>query len=70
LIQWRSEAHPAQTLKDLGCALIRLEGTHPQGEKVTRTLATIGFEGEFPVSSGSPRLVAHIQTPAGPRVLR
>jgi hypothetical protein len=70
LIQWRSEAHPAETLKDLGCSLIRLEGFHPQAEKVTRMLGSIGFEGEFPVSSGSPRLVAHIQTPAGPRQLR
>jgi hypothetical protein len=69
LIQWRSEAHPADTLKDLGCSLIRLEGLHPQLEKVTRMLGSIGFEGEFPVSSGSPRLLAHIQTPAGARRL-
>lgn len=70
LIQWPSEAHPADTLKELGCSLIRLEGFHPQAEKVTRMLGSIGFEGEFPVSSGAPRLVAHIQTPAGPRRLR
>jgi hypothetical protein len=37
---------------------------------VTSTLQSIGFDGEFPVSSGSPRLVAHIQTPAGLRQLR
>jgi hypothetical protein len=70
LIQWPSEAHPADMLKDLGCSLIRLEGFHPQAEKVTRMLGSIGFEGEFPVSSGGPRLVAHIHTPAGPRQLR
>lgn len=70
LIQWRSEAHPAETLSELGCSLLRLEGSHPQSEKVTRMLASIGFEGEFPVSSGAPRLVAHIQTPGGPRQLR
>ena len=70
LIEWRSEAHPADTLKDLGCSLIRLEGSHPQAGKVTRMLGSIGFEGEFPVSSGAPRLVAHVQTPAGPRQLR
>lgn len=70
LIQWRSEAHPAETLKDLDCSLVRLEGFHPQSEKVTRMLASIGFEGEFAVSPGAPRLVAHIQTPAGPRQLR
>lgn len=70
LIQWPSEAHPAGTLKDLGCSLIRLEGFHPQAEKVTRMLGAIGFEGEFPVSSGKPHLVAHVQTLAGQRVLR
>lgn len=70
LIEWRSKAHPADTLKDAGCSLVRLEGFHPQAEKVTRMLGSIGFEGEFPVSSGGPRLVAHIHTPAGPRPLR
>lgn len=71
LIQWRSEAHPADTLKDQGCSLIRLEGFHPRPGQVKSMLESIGFEGEFPVSPGeTPSLVAHIQTPAGPRRLR
>jgi hypothetical protein len=71
LIQWRSETHPAKTLKDLGCSLLRFEGVHPQPAKVTEMLRSIGFEGEFPVSAGeTPHLAAHIQTPAGPRQLR
>lgn len=70
LIEWRSETHPAQGLKDLGCSLVRFEGFHPQPETVTSVLRSIGFDGEFPVSRGeAPRLVAHIQTPAGPRRL-
>jgi hypothetical protein len=71
LIQWRSEAHPADTLKDLGCSLIRLDGFHPQAGKVASVLKWIGFEGEFLASRGdAPRLTAHIQTPSGQRQLR
>jgi glyoxalase-like protein len=70
LIEWRSETHPAQGLKDSGCSLVRFEGFHPQPETVTSMLRSIGFKGEFPVSrSGTPRLVAHVRTSAGPRRL-
>jgi glyoxalase-like protein len=69
LIQWRSGTHPAQGLKDLGCSLVRFEGFHPRPEMVRSMLRSIGFEGEFPVSSGEPSVVAHIQTPAGPQRL-
>jgi len=71
LIQWISEAHPADTLTDLGCTLIRVEGFHPQAGKVASVLKWIGFEGEFLASRGeAPSLLAHIRTPAGPRRLR
>jgi len=74
LIQWPPETHPTDTLQDLGCSLIRLEGFHPQAEKVRGVLESIGFQGKFSVSplpSGElPYLVAHIQTRAGPRQLR
>jgi len=70
LIQWPPETHPTSTLQDSGCFLIRLEGFHPQAERVSRVLQSIGFEGEFSVSplrrGEAPYLVAHIQTPAGP----
>ena len=70
LIQWLSESHPADTLKDLGCSLVRFEGFHPRPESVTSMLRSIGFDGEFAVSRGeTPYLVAHVQTPAGPRRL-
>lgn len=72
LIQWQ-EIHPADTLQDLGCSLIRLEGFHPEAEKVSAVLESIGFHGEFSVSPLSPGerpyLVAHIQTPTGQREL-
>jgi Glyoxalase-like domain len=69
LIEWRSSAHPADGLKDLGCSLDRFEGFHPRPEKVTAMLKSIGFEGEFPVSKGEAGLVAHVQTPAGAKRL-
>ena len=70
LIQWLSDSHPADTLEDPGCSLVRFEGFHPRPESVTGVLSTIGFEGEFPVSPGEPALVALIRTPHGPRRLR
>ncbi len=69
LIQWLSDSHPADALKDLGCSLVRFEGFHPRPESVADMLWAIGFEGEFAVSPGAPSVVAHIQTPAGPRRL-
>jgi glyoxalase-like protein len=64
LIQWLSDSHPADALKDLGCSLLGFEGFHPEPESVTGMLRTIGFDGEFRVSQGPPRLIAHIRTPA------
>ena len=72
LIQWQ-EIHPADTLQDLGCSLIRLEGFHPEAEKVNAVLESIGFRGDFSVSllapAEQPYLVAHINTPTGQRKL-
>jgi hypothetical protein len=69
LIQWLSDSHPADALEDLGCSLVRFEGFHPRPESVADMLWAIGFEGEFLLSPGAPSVVAHIQTPAGPRRL-
>lgn len=73
LIQWPAGVHPAAMLPESGCALIRLEGFHPEAEKVLCVLDAIGFEGDFRVFELSPDqkpyLVAHIQTPAGLRQL-
>jgi hypothetical protein len=74
LIQWQVEVPPARSLSDSGCSLVRLEGFHPEAERVDSMLASIGFQGEFSVSGlmpgKSPYLVAHIQTSAGVRELR
>ena len=69
LIEWRSDAHPARGLKDLGCSLVGFEGSYPRPEEVMAMLHSIGFDGDCPVSRGEARLVAHIRTPAGERRL-
>lgn len=73
LIQWPSGTHPTNTFQDSGCFLTRLEAFYPEVEKVRAVMASIGFQGDFSVStipSGDrPYLVAHIQTPTGPRQL-
>lgn len=72
MIQWQ-DRHPAGSMKDSGCSLIRLESFHPRAEKVRDMLKAIGFQGDFSVSSlpagEQPYLVAHFQTPGGMRQL-
>jgi hypothetical protein len=74
LIQWPEGIHPAPSLQESGCSLVRLEGFHPDPATVNSVLASIGFEGDFRVSAlpagGQPHLVAHIGTPNGLRQLR
>jgi len=70
LIQWPDARHPADALPDLGCRLARLEGFHPQAAEIQAMLDRIGFAGPFRISSAKEKyLVAHIDTPAGPRRL-
>jgi hypothetical protein len=74
LIEWNSENHPAATLQDTGCSLVRLEAFHPAAPEIASLLRSIGFQDRFtvlPVSrQQSPCLIAHIQTPSGLRELR
>jgi len=73
LIQWNTPTHPASAMQDGGCSLTRLEIFHPEARALTSLLERIGFAGNvqvFPLQDGAqPHLVAHIQTPAGPRQL-
>jgi hypothetical protein len=71
LIEWPAGArHPAQAMPDLGCSLVKLEGFHPEAEKIAAMLDRIGFQGPFSaVKSRTARLVAHIDTPGGMRLL-
>jgi hypothetical protein len=73
LIEWRGEPHPASRLKDLGLSLAKLELFHPNPERVSRLLSSLGLEGPICVSAlaagVAPRLAAQIQTPDGVREL-
>ncbi|MEX2199690.1 MAG: VOC family protein [Burkholderiales bacterium] len=73
LIQWPPGTHPTSTLQDMGCSLVRLEVFHSNTKKVNSVLEAIGFQGDLRVSAlppgEQPYVVAHIQTPTGPRQL-
>ena len=73
LIQWNGDAHPALTLPDAGCSLVRLDGKHPDPARIGRALDAIGFADRFEISAPSPgehaELRAVIDTPRGRCVL-
>jgi len=69
IIQWR-DAHPMDGVRYSGCLLVRVEAFHPRSAEVRAALDAMRFEGPFSISPGDrPRLIAHIRTPAGPRIL-
>jgi glyoxalase-like protein len=69
LIEWKTEAHPASSLQDVGCSLVRLELFHPEAPRISALLRSISVEGEISVApppvGKRPYLAAHIQTPSG-----
>lgn len=73
LIEWETQTHPAAKLQDYGLSLVKLELFHPEPERISRLLQSIGFAGEVSVlPPGGGRtacLLAHIATPQGLRVL-
>ena len=73
LIQWEPGAHPASKLDDSGCSLLRLEGFHPQAQKIAAMLKAVGFNGDFRINPlpehNKPYLVASIRTLGGMRKL-
>ena len=73
LIQWQASAHPASGLEDRGLVLESFEIFHPEPDRVTRLLGALKLDAPVsvrPTPSGeSARLVAHIRTPLGLRVL-
>ncbi len=69
LIEWESEAHPADGLPEAGCELMKLEGFYPEAERARSPLATLGLASTlavFPCGRDEPPgLVAYFKTPAG-----
>lgn len=73
LIEWHSELHPAANMRDSGCCLTMLEAFHPEPERLREELGRLGLSCALTVSAlraaDPPYLVAHIDTPAGERLL-
>jgi hypothetical protein len=70
LIQWDTSHHPAARLPDDGLALVRLDVTHPDPDRVRRLLTAVGFAGPVAIHSGDRVAVAaEIRTPSGVRRL-
>lgn len=73
LIEWQGREHPAAKLQDHGLSLAKLELFHPEPERISRLLHSLGLEGPFSVTAASggrtPYMVAHISTPQGLRLL-
>jgi hypothetical protein len=73
LIEWQTTVHPASTLQDHGLSLNKLELFHPEPDRISRLLQSLGLEG--PISVSLPRsactacMVAYINTPQGLRLL-
>lgn len=69
LIQWNSSSHPTDNMANLGCALVRLEGFHPQAEAIVASLARMGLQSHVgmntPAPGQKPHMLALIQTPTG-----
>jgi hypothetical protein len=68
LIQWESD-HPAWTMKDSGCSLVRLQGVHPEVATIQQTLQSLGFSDITLQYGDTPKLKAVLKTLDGLRVL-
>lgn len=74
LIEWHAGGEVASRLADVGCRLRRLEVCHPEAHRAASLLGSIGLADAAvaiaPLAAGQrPYLVAHIDTPSGPRQL-
>ena len=70
LIEWRVPRHPAAALPEAGCALLKLEGFHPDVQPARTALAALGLEAALALHAGKEvELVAYVETPRGLREL-
>ena len=65
LLQWDSDAHPADALEDRGCTLQRLALEHPAASSVLPLYRDLRVTGPVDLKPGPRALVAHIATPRG-----
>jgi hypothetical protein len=73
LIEWQTAIHPAAKLEDKGLSLASLEIIHPDPDRLCRLLSSLQLDAPVSVlpapSVAAARLIAHINTPQGPRAL-
>lgn len=73
LIEWRVPQHPAAGLPEAGCALMKLEGFHPDPAQIGAALTGLGLDMALalhPAEPGEvPGLLAYLKTPLGLREL-
>ncbi len=73
LIEWNTDRHPAGKLEDKGLSLAKLEIHHQDPGRLARLLSSLALDAPVSVLPAAPdtpaRLVAHIDTPRGLRVL-
>ena len=71
LIAWEGTAHPTSRLPDRGCRMTALEIQHPLVDDLGRRLRTMLDLPNIQVRGGpEKRLIATIDTPTGPKVLK
>lgn len=73
LIQWQASAHPASSMQDKGCRLVKLELLHPDPARLNALLGSLYFADSktllMVAQAPVPCLVAHIDTPHGLRII-
>lgn len=74
LIQWDSAMHPAASMPDSGCSLAALEAFTANPRLLREQLDSLGLSESVAISAyrgthSAPKLLAHINTPAGKRLL-
>ena len=73
LIEWQTPRHPASRLHDKGCALRGFEVHTAEPQRVGALLDSLSLRPDVtlvPLPQGeATRLIAHLDTPAGPRSL-
>jgi Glyoxalase-like domain len=62
LIAWDSDSsHPCDLLEPNNCSLVRLEGTHPEADRITWGLLELGFEDLMRLTPGPVSLRASLR---------
>lgn len=63
LIEWQGSLHPARALPDRGCRLLRLEISHPKGDRLRAVLPIA--DRRISIVTGPKAIRAEIATPHG-----